>query len=429
MEDLQRLAARRLPRPVLDYIDGGADTELSLAGNAAAFERYRFTPRVLADVSVPDTTTTALGRPATLPLGLAPTGYTRMVNPAGEAAVAGAAAQAGIPYVLSTMATTSLEDLAALPAVAPADRWFQLYVWKDRGRTLDLVRRAADAGYRVLEVAVDTAVPGNRLRDLRNGFTIPPRLTASSLLDIGSKPGYWTRMLRAPDLEFANVSGGPAGYTIENIGSQFDPSLTWRELAELREAWNGKLLVKGPVGPADARRARELGADGVHLSNHGGRQLDRTVAPVDLVAGVRVAAGEDFTIVVDSGIRHGADIAVALAHGADLAMVGRPYLWALAAGGEAGVARLIELLASQFRRTMALLGVASAAELRRRGPELLAAGPAAGPAGTADPELSTADKASIVSEATVRETAARGAALRELTVDKAPAPETAPSHP
>ncbi|MFD1212087.1 alpha-hydroxy acid oxidase [Arthrobacter sp. GCM10027362] len=376
VEDLRRLAARRLPRTVMDYIDGGADAELSLAGNTEAFARYRFTPAVLADVSAPDTATDFLGRTAAAPLGFAPTGFTRMINPDGEPAVARSAAAAGLPYVLSTMATTSLEDLAAQPA---GDRWFQLYAWKDRARTLDLIRRAADAGYRVLELAVDTAVPGNRLRDVRSGFTIPPRLTASSLLDIGSKPGYWTKLLRAPDLEFANLSGGAAdcghGYTIENIGAQFNPALDWAGLAGLRAAWPGKLLLKGPVGPADAVRARDFGVDGVHLSNHGGRQLDRTVAPADLIAPVRQAVGEDFAVVVDSGIRHGADIAVALALGADLAMVGRPYLWALAAGGEAGVGHLADLLVSQFRRTMALLGVAGVAGLRRAGPQLLAGTP------------------------------------------------------
>ncbi|MCG2622488.1 alpha-hydroxy-acid oxidizing protein [Arthrobacter sp. I2-34] len=381
VDDLRRLAARRLPRSVMDYIDGGADAEQSLADNTAAFARYRFTPSVLADVSAPDTGTTILGRPAAAPLGFAPTGYTRMISPDGEPAVARAAAAAGLPYALSTMATASLEELAAGPA---ADRWFQLYVWKDRAKTFELVRRAADAGYRVLELAVDTAVPGNRLRDVRNGFTIPPRLTAGSLLDIGAKPGYWTRLLRAPDLEFANLADSPdgPGYTIENIGAQFDPAVTWSELAALRAAWPGRLLLKGPVGPSDAVRARDLGVDGVHLSNHGGRQLDRTVAPADLIAPVRQAAGADFAIVVDSGIRHGADIAAALALGADLAMVGRPYLWALAAAGEPGVARLAELLTGQFRRTMALLGVASVAELRRRGPQLLAG--AGGPVLPAD---------------------------------------------
>ncbi|NMR31633.1 alpha-hydroxy acid oxidase [Crystallibacter degradans] len=372
VEDLRQLAARSLPRPVMEYIDGGADGELSVANNTAAFERHRFVPVALADVSAADTSSGILGRCAAAPLGFAPTGYTRMVHTAGEPAVARAAAAAGLPYVLSTMATTALEELAVGPA-PEAERWFQLYVWKDRARARELVRRAAGAGYRVLEIAVDTAVPGNRLRDIRNGFTIPPRLTPATLLEIGSKPGYWMRMLRAPVLEFANVSEGAHGnaYTIENIGSQFDSGVTWSDLAELRAIWDGDLLLKGPISPADAVRARDLGVDGVHLSNHGGRQLDRTIAPADLIAPVRRAVGDDFTIVVDSGIRHGADIATAIALGADLAMIGRPYLWALAAAGEPGVAHLADLLVSQLRRTMQLLGVASVSELRRRGMQLL----------------------------------------------------------
>ncbi|WP_427015542.1 alpha-hydroxy acid oxidase [Pseudarthrobacter sp. P1] len=370
VEDVRALAKRRLPRPVFDYVDGGADEELALRGNTEAFRRYGYTPAVLRDVSAPNLGTRILGRHAAAPLGFAPTGYTRMVGAGGEAAVARAAAGAGLPYVLSTMATTSLEDLAGEPG--DGDLWFQLYVFKDRVRTMDLVQRAQASGYRVLEVAVDTAVPGFRVRDVRNGFTIPPRLTPGSLLDIGAKPAYWTRMLRGSALEFANVSGGAGGCTIENVGSAFDAALTWGDLARLRAAWAGKLVLKGPLGPADALRARDLGLDGVHLSNHGGRQLDRSIAPVDLIAPVRAAVGADFGILVDSGVRHGADIATAVALGADAAMVGRPYLWALAAAGQQGVDHLAALLVGQFRRTMALLGVASVAELREHGPELVA---------------------------------------------------------
>ena len=244
------------------------------------------------------TATTILGHPAAAPIGFAPTGYTRMISPLGEPAVAAAAARCGLPYVLSTMATTSLEDLARDPGAGETDRWFQLYVWKDRRVTHDLIQRAADNGYRVLEIAIDTAVSGMRVRDVRNGFTIPPQLTPGSVLDIGLKPNYWMGMLRSPALEFANVSGGtagsdePGGFTIDNISQQFDPAVSWDDIADIRERWRrGKLVVKGPLGPDDAVRAQELGVDGVHLSNHGGRQLDRTVAPIDLVAPVRAAVG------------------------------------------------------------------------------------------------------------------------------------------
>lgn len=372
-EDFRLLARRALPRSVFDYVDGGADEETSLRANVAAFRRWRFVPRSLTDVSAPDLSTKILGRSAAAPLGLAPTGYTRMISALGEPAVVAAAASAGLPYVLSTMATTSLEDLAA--AAHDAERWFQLYVWKDRRLTELLVERAAQAGCPVLEIAVDTAVSGFRVRDVRNGLTIPPALTLSSLMDIGRRPRYWTSMLRHPALRFANVSSdgadGSPGYTIENITSQFDPAVTWDDVARVRDQWPGKLVVKGPISPQDAVRARELGVDGVHLSNHGGRQLDRTIAPIDLVSPVRAAVGADFTVLVDSGVRHGADIATALALGADACLIGRPYLWALAAGGQDGVTRLLQLLTGQLRRTMQLLGVTSVDQLRHEGPSLV----------------------------------------------------------
>ncbi|WP_197382958.1 alpha-hydroxy acid oxidase [Mycolicibacterium mengxianglii] len=373
VEDLHRLARRRLPRPVADYVDGGADEELTLANNVAAFRQWQFTPSVLVDVAHVDTSTTLLGQRAAVPLGLAPTGYTRMISALGEPAVAGAAGRAGIPYVLSTMASTALEELAGHHGAGSTDRWFQLYIWKDRDLTARLVSRAWAAGYRVLEIAVDTAVSGYRVRDVRNGLTIPPQMTLKGLVDIGLRPGYWTKMLTSPALEFANVAAGSGGdgYTIDNITKQFDPSVNWGDLARIRDLWPGPVVLKGPVGPEDAARARDLGIDGVHLSNHGGRQLDRTVAPIDLVAPVRAAAGPDFAVFVDSGVRHGSDIATALALGADAAFIGRPYLWGLVAGGEAGVDKVIGLLAEQFTRTLALLGVTSVAELRERGSTLL----------------------------------------------------------
>ncbi|WP_225080768.1 alpha-hydroxy acid oxidase [Streptomyces sp. CoT10] len=372
-EDFRLLARRALPRSVFDYIDGGADEETSLRANVDAFRRRRFVPRALTDVSAPDLNTEILGQAVSAPLGLAPTGYTRMISALGEPAVMSAAAAAGLPYVLSTMATTSLEDVAA--AAPSAERWFQLYVWKDRTLTEQLVQRAAQSGYSVLEIAVDTAVSGFRVRDVRNGLTIPPALTLSSLVDIGMRPRYWTSMLRHPALQFANVSsdggdGSPA-YTIENITSQFDPAVTWDDVARIRDQWPGKIVIKGPISAQDAVRARELGLDGVHLSNHGGRQLDRSIAPIDLVSPVRSAVGEDFSILVDSGVRHGADIAAALALGADACFIGRPYLWALAAGGQQGVSRLLHVLTDQLRRTMQLLGVTSIDQLRSEGPSLV----------------------------------------------------------
>jgi L-lactate dehydrogenase (cytochrome) len=370
--DLRRSARRLIPRPVFDYVDGAADEEISLAANTAAFRRWRFRPRGLVDVASVDTSTQILGRPASLPLGLAPTGSTRMMHPDGEAAVARAAGRGNLPYTLSTMGNTSIEDLAAAARAAGQDDiWFQLYVQRDMSQTRDLVQRAAASGYRVLALAVDTTVSGFRIRDERNGLIMPPALTMATLAGISARPAYWARMLRSPAITFANFPSGDRRKTVAESIGKFSPSITWEYLAELRARWPGKLLVKGPLGAADARRAVEAGADGIQLSNHGGRQLDRTVAPIDLVTEVREAVGPGPAVLVDSGIRHGADLAVAVALGADAGLIGRAYLYGLMAGGEPGVDRVLALLAAQFRRTMELLGVTSVAELRKDGPGLL----------------------------------------------------------
>jgi len=368
VDDLRRSARRLIPRPVFDYVDGAADAEISMAANEAAFRRWRFQPRLLMDVAAVSTQTSLFGRDASLPLALAPTGYTRMMHTDGEIGAASAAFARGLPYTLSTMSTTAMEDLRS--ACPEADLWFQLYVLRDAGLTAELVSRAADAGYRVLVVTVDTVVPGNRVRDKRNGLVVPPALTLGSLAQIASRPAYWTRMLRSPAISFANFAGHPA-MTIEETIKMFSPSITWDVIAALRERWQGPLVLKGPLGPADAARATSLGVDGIHLSNHGGRQLDRAVAPVDLVAGVREAVGPSATLLVDSGIRHGADLAVAVALGADAGVIGRAYLYGLMAGGTAGVARALELLSEQFTRTLQLIGVTSLEELRKHGRELL----------------------------------------------------------
>jgi L-lactate dehydrogenase (cytochrome) len=365
--DLRDAARRLIPRPVFDYVDGGADEEISLAANTEAFRRWRFRPRALADVSAVDTTARILGADLPLPLALGPTGYTRMMHPGGEIAVAQSAQRLGLPYTLSTMATTSIEDVRR--AASTADLWFQLYVLRDAALNKELITRAADAGYRTLMITVDAVVPGYRIRDERNGLVIPPALTAGTLASIALRPGYWLRMLRNPAIRFAHIP--LQAKTIAGSASLFDPGITWDTIAELRAQWPGTLILKGPLSPADARQAVAQGADGIVLSNHGGRQLDRAVAPIDLVADVREALGPDVTIMVDSGIRHGADIAVALARGADATLVGRAYLYGLMAGGEQGVDKAIDLLGEQFGRTLRLLGVRSAAELRTHGGELL----------------------------------------------------------
>ncbi len=367
IDDLRTAGRRLIPRPVFDYVDGGADEELSMAANTQAFRRWRFRPRVLAEVTAVDTSARVLDRVLPLPLVLAPTGYTRMMHPDGEIAVARSAQRHGLPYTLSTMATTTIEALAQ---AAQPDLWFQLYILNDAGLTKELVDRAAGAGYRVLAVTVDTPVTGHRTRDERHGLVIPPRLTMRTVASIATRPGYWVKMVSNEAIDFANFAGHEA-MSIGQTSTKFNPSISWDDIAELRSRWPGKLIVKGPLSPSDALRAVSAGADGVQLSNHGGRQLDRVVPPVDLIAPVRDAVGPDVTVLVDSGVRHGADIAVALALGADACAIGRAYLYGLMAAGEAGVDKSLDILAGQFTRTLHLLGVRSVSELRAGGRELL----------------------------------------------------------
>jgi L-lactate dehydrogenase (cytochrome) len=367
--DLRRAAKRRIPRPVFDYVDGAADEEIAIAANAAAFRTWRFLPRVLADVATVDTSVPVFGSAWPLPFALAPTGYSRMMHPDGEIGAARSAARHGVPYTLSTMATTGIEELRSV--VSPeAELWFQLYLLKDRAQAYGLVSRAADSGYAALVVTVDTVVTGARLRDLRNGLSVPPSLTLGTVVSVGAKPAYWYRLLAGRALEYANFTG-IGRTTVMKTGEFFDASINWADIAEIRSRWPGKLLIKGPLGPADARRAVEVGVDGIQLSNHGGRQLDRAVAPVDLIAPVREAVGPSVCLLVDSGVRHGADALIALALGADAAMLGRAYLYGLMVGGEAGVDRAVDLLAGQVRSTMRLLGVTSAAELRKHGTDFI----------------------------------------------------------
>jgi L-lactate dehydrogenase (cytochrome) len=366
--DLRRVAKRRIPRPVFDYVDGAADEEIAVAANTAAFRSWRFLPRVLAGVASADTSAPVLGATLPTPFLLGPAGYTRMLHPDGEIGAARSALRHGLPYTLSTMASTGIEELRA--GAGDGDLWFQLYLTRNRAQALDLVSRAAAGGYSTLVVTVDTIVAGNRVRDLRNGLSIPPALTLSTVASVAGKPSYWYHLLAGPALDYANFAGR-APTTVMKTADFFDADLNWSDISDLRSRWPGKLLLKGPVGPADARRAAELGVDGVQLSNHGGRQLDRTVAPVDLIAPVREAVGPAFTVLVDSGVRHGADAAVALALGADAAVLGRAYLYGLMAGGEAGVDRVLDLLSRQFRSTMQFLGVTSVAELRKHGRDLI----------------------------------------------------------
>ncbi|WP_374275819.1 alpha-hydroxy acid oxidase [Brevundimonas sp.] len=359
IDDLRALARRRLPRPIFDYLDGGADQEWSLKRNVDAFTDYEIVPDVLTDVSSIKTATTIFGQPAAWPLMLSATGLTRMFHAAAEPAVARAAAAQGLPYCLSTMGTTRLEDLpkASVPML------FQIYVFKDRGLTREFVSRCREAGYAGLCLTVDTPVAGNRLRDRRSGLSLPPRLTARSLLDFALHPGWSIPALTGSKFDLANVShrtdtlaNNPMSL-FDFIGRQFDPALTWTDVEWLAAEWNGPLAIKGLMTPEDATRGVRSGATGVIVSNHGGRQLDGAPAPIDQIAAVRDALGDGPDVICDGGVRRGSDIVKALALGATACSIGRPYLYGLAAAGEAGVARTLEILRCEFERTLALAGV------------------------------------------------------------------------
>jgi L-lactate dehydrogenase (cytochrome) len=358
--DLRAVARRHVPRAVFDYTDGAAETETSLRRSRDAFARVEFVPRVLRDVSDVDLSTTILGRTSSMPLVFAPTGFTRLMHQEGEPSVARVAERMGIPYALSTLGTTSPEDVAA---TAPdADRWFQLYIWNDRDAVLELVRRARAAGFRVLILTVDTPVAGARLRDVHNGFTIPPTLSLRTVLDMALHPGWWFDKLTTEPLRFA-VFTETGGTVADLINRVFDPTITVADLAWLRDAWDGPIVIKGIQTVEDACRVVDAGADAIVISNHGGRQLDRAATPLEQLPAISAAVGDRAEVYLDGGILSGADVIAAVAMGARAALVGRAYLYGLMAGGERGVARSGELLRTEAIRTMQLLGARSVAEL------------------------------------------------------------------
>ncbi len=358
--DLRVLASRRVPRAVFDYTDGGAEGEVSLRRARAAYDDVEFHPRVLRGLGEIDTSTTLWGRRTTMPLALAPTGFTRMMHHEGERAVVRAAMAAGIPYTLSTMGTVSVEDIAR--EAPDADRWFQLYLWRDRVQSTELVQRAAAAGYRTLMLTADTPVAGRRLRDVRNGLTIPPALRLRTLADMSMHPHWWANLLSTDPLEFASLreTGGTVADLVDRM---FDATITVDDLGWLREVWPGRIVVKGVLSPHDAREFVAAGADGVVVSNHGGRQLDRAVTPLVALPEIVQAVGSRAAVLIDGGVSDGADIVSAVAQGADAVLIGRAYLYGLMAGGEAGVSRVLQILAEGMARTMTLLGVSSVAQL------------------------------------------------------------------
>ena len=358
--DLRDIAKRRTPQAPFDYTDGGADTESSLARARAAYEKLEFQPRILRDVKDVDFSVQMLGKKMSMPVGIAPTGFTRMMQTEGEYAGACAASDAGIPYTLSTMGTRSIEDVAK---AAPTGRnWFQLYMWKDRDRSMALVDRAKAAGFDTLVLTVDVPVAGARLRDVRNGMTIPPSLTSKTILNAIPRPAWWMNFLTTDPLKFASLDSWN-GTVAELLDSMFDPTVTYEDLKWIRGQWQGNLVVKGIQNVDDAMMSVAAGADAIILSNHGGRQLDRAPVPLHLLPEVVKAIGDKAEVQVDTGIMHGADVVAALASGAKFTWIGRAYLYGLMAGGKPGVDRTLEILRTQISRTMKLLGARTVAEL------------------------------------------------------------------
>jgi L-lactate dehydrogenase (cytochrome) len=366
--DLRRIARRRLPGGVFDYIDGAAEDERTSAANESAFGKVGYRPRVLRGIDHVDIGSKILGQPVAYPLALAPTGFTRIADPDGELAVARAAARAGLPYTLSTLSTRSIEEVRA---VSDGRLWFQVYAWRDRGLVKDMIDRAAASRYEALVLTVDTAVLGRRERDVRRGFSLPPKIGLGTLLDGAVHPGWTLAFLRGEPIRFANVRGrevgdGSSPVTLADyINTQFDPALSWNDIEWLRSVWNGPVVIKGIQTVADARIAADNGVEAIALSNHGGRQLDGAPAAFDLVAPVADAVGGRTEIICDGGVRRGSDILKAVASGATACMAGRAYLYGLGAAGERGVDRVLSWFAADLERTMSLLGAATIGELDR----------------------------------------------------------------
>ena len=363
--DLRRAARRRLPRAVFDYMDGAAEDEVTLRRNSDDFSQYELIPRCLTGVKDVDLSVSVLGVRIAAPFVLAPTGMSRLFHHAGEAAAARAAHKAGTMYSLSSMSTLSIEEVAA---AAAGPKLFQLYVWRDRELLRQFINRARAAGYRALCLTVDLPVAGQRERDLRNGFTVPPQLRLANALDILRRPSWLWRFLSGPRLELANVRDHAGAAqdlfsVIDYTTSQFDPGVTWEDLAWMIREWDGPFAIKGILNVADARRAVDAGATAVIVSNHGGRQLDHAPSPLSVLPEIAAAVGDKTEVILDGGVRRGGDVIKALALGAKAVMIGRAYLFGLGAGGEAGVDRALQLLTEEIRRNLMLLGCRSAQEV------------------------------------------------------------------
>ena len=369
VEDIRSIATRKLPMAVKDFIEGGAEDEITLHRNRDSFQAIELRHRVLTDVSTRDQTTTILGTPVGSPLVLAPIGLAALAHPEGERAAARAAANKGIISTLSSSSTWSLEDVAE--ATPDAARWFQLYIWRDREVTREVVERARAAGYRALVVTVDVPVAARRERDLRNGFEIPPRPTIRQAGDVLRHVEWFTR--RGWDEvfghglvmgNFGKKSGiGKRVVMMDYVNTMFDPSVTWDDLEWLKSIWGGDILIKGITNQDDAREAVARGANGVWVSNHGGRQLDGLPATIDVLPGIVDAVDGKAEVFLDSGVRRGSDVIKALARGARACMIGRPYVYGLGAGGQVGVERVIDHIRAEIDANLALIGCSSVGKL------------------------------------------------------------------
>ena len=364
--ELRRLARKKLPAPMFHYIDGAADDEWTMRRNVDAFDRFEFVPRALIDVSNIDMSTTLFGQKIDWPFFCAPTALQRLFHHEGETATARAAHASGTIFSLSSMSSTSIEDVAE---ITPGPKVFQVYMFRDRGLSREFLQRARDSGYVALQLTVDLPVSGNRERDIVTGMTIPPKLTLMSMLDVASRPQWVYRHLTTPKIEVANVAHRPPpgsdklGGVIEYVNTQIDPTITWKDAEWLVDEWSGPFAFKGIMTAADAKRAADVGATAIMISNHGGRQLDFSPAPFEVLEEVVAAVGHRVEVIVDGGIRRGTHILKALALGARACSAGRPHLYGLAAGGEAGVAQALKILKSELRRNLALLGCPRVTEL------------------------------------------------------------------
>ena len=367
IDDLRNLARKRLPKTIFEFIDGGSQDEITLRANCADFERYAYRTRTLTDITTRDISTSILGKKSSAPLVLAPTGLAGLLSRRGELSASRAAARAGVPYCLSTMATTTIEDIAK---ASDMTRWFQLYVLRDRGLTKAFIDRAKATGCTALVLTVDTKMQGPRERDMRNGFTVPPKFTLGTMLDFALHFRWLMDVGLGPKIAFRNFEGTAAQATdavtiTQFIANQYDLSVNYKDLEWFKTTWGGPLAVKGILTGEDARRACDHGADAIIVSNHGGRQLDGAISAINALPDVVAAVGERAEVILDGGVRRGSDVIKALCLGAHSCMIGRAWLYGLAAGGEAGVARSLDILIKEIDLAMALLGRTSLSELNR----------------------------------------------------------------